>query len=594
MSGMNTMLNLRQSILGISAGLFFGVAAFAPTPVLADKHHLEPGKTMSGNYLAGRHAQAQRDLSAAADFLGAALKQSPDTPDLLRRTFIMMAAEGRINEAAMFAQRLVDANTNAPVAALTLAITDIKKGHYAAAEARLKEMSTDGLSGFVSPVLRAWSLMGMKKSRQALKLLTAPPPGKDKGNDMSKDKDDATRTLHAMHAALMNEMLGQNAEAEKLYLSIHQDPANLSLRVVQLLGALYERTGKTEKAQALYDGYLKAQPGSQFLDEALKRLKSGKRGGLKTHSVADGAAEVLFGIAGSLRQGNSQDTAVVLGRLALYLKPQFPAMQILLGDTMESANRLEPALGIYSSIDRQSSFSWPARLRVASILNRLERTDDAVSHLNRMADDRKADPAPLISLGDILRGHERFEEAVKAYDRAFARIKNPEPRHWTLLYARGIALERSKQWLRAEADLLSALKLNPDQPYVLNYLGYSWIDKGLYLERAQGMITKAAELRPNDGYVIDSLGWAHYRLGQFEDAARELERAVELRPEDPVINDHLGDAYWRVGRKREAAFQWNRSLTLNPEKALITEINRKLKSGLGDDNETTKKTGNDG
>jgi Flp pilus assembly protein TadD len=211
-----------------------------------------------------------------------------------------------------------------------------------------------------------------------------------------------------------------------------------------------------------------------------------------------------------------------------------------------------------------------------------------------MAGDRKTEPAPLISLGDILRGHERFEEAAKAYDKALARIKNPEPRHWTLFYARGIAFERSKQWPRAEADFLSALKFKPEQPYVLNYLGYSWIDKGLYLERAQGMIAKAAELRPNDGYIVDSLGWVHYRLGRYDDAARELERAVELRPEDPIINDHLGDAYWRVGRKREAAFQWNRSLTLNPEKDLISVINRKLKIGLGDDNETAKKPGDDG
>ena len=285
---------------------------------------------------------------------------------------------------------------------------------------------------------------------------------------------------------------------------------------------------------------------------------------------------------------------MVLGRLALYLKPQFPAMQILLGDTLETTNQLEPALGIYLSIKRNSSFSWPARLRIGSVFNRLERTEDAVTHLSRMADDRKTDPAPLISLGDILRGHERFKEAAKAYGLALSRIKNLEPRHWTLLYARGIAFERSKQWPRAEADFLSALKFKPEQPYVLNYLGYSWIEKGLYLDRAQGMIDKAAKLRPNDGYIIDSLGWVHYRLGRFEAASRELERAVELRPEDPIINDHLGDAYWRVGRKREAAFQWNRSLTLNPEKELISKINRKLKNGLGDDNKTARKPGNEG
>ena len=285
---------------------------------------------------------------------------------------------------------------------------------------------------------------------------------------------------------------------------------------------------------------------------------------------------------------------MVLGRLALFLKPQFPAMQILLGDTLETTNQLEPALGIYSSIKRNSSFSWPARLRIGSVLNKLERTEDAVTHLSRMADDRKTDPAPLISLGDILRGHERFKEAAKAYDQALSRIKNPEPRHWNLLYARGIAFERSKQWPRAEADFLSALKFKPEQPYVLNYLGYSWIDKGLYLDRAQGMIEKAAKLRPNDGYIIDSLGWGHYKLGNFDNAVRQLERAVELRPQDPIINDHLGDAYWRVGRQREADFQWRRALSLDPKDELSAKLRLKLKQGLAEDTETAKKTPNDG
>lgn len=569
------------SILGISTA-FAAALTLAPLPASAQKDRMEPGRTLSGNYLAGRHAQARRDLSAAADFLGAALKQSPDAPDLLRRTFVLMTIEGRINEAAALAQRLIKVNDTAPIAHLTLAITDIKKGRYAAAEKRLKDMPGNGLSGFVAPVMRAWALMGMKKKREALKLLTAKP------------KEKATGTLRTMHAALISEMLGENDKAEKFFLSINKNPDDRSLRVVQLLGALYERTGKKEKALKLYQDYLKNQPGSQFLDEALKRLESGGRSGLKAFTVADGAAEVLFGIAGSLRQRNSQDTAMALGRLALYLKPKFPVMQILLGDVMETANRLEPALKLYSGVEKRSSYSWPSRLRMASILNRLERTEEAVSHLNAMADDRKDDPGPLISLGDILRGHEKFKDAAKAYDRALLRIEIPESRHWTLYYARGIALERSKQWPRAEADFLSALKFKPEQPYVLNYLGYSWIDQGLYLDRAQGMIAKAAELRPNDGYIIDSLGWVHYRLGNFDKAVIDLERAVELRPEDPIINDHLGDAYWRVGRKREAAFQWNRSLTLNPEKDLIAKINLKLKNGLGDDTETAKKPGNDG
>jgi tetratricopeptide (TPR) repeat protein len=322
----------------------------------------------------------------------------------------------------------------------------------------------------------------------------------------------------------------------------------------------------------------------------LKRIKAGDGKLFKAFSVIDGAAEVLFGISSLILQQNDQETPLMLGRLALYLKPQFPIMQVFLGDILETTNRLEVALEIYQSIDPGSSFSWPARLRVASILSRIDRIEEAVQNLKALAQDRPEDPEPLISLGNILRIQERFIEAVSAYDGAFGRIKAIKPRHWTLLYSRGIALERSKQWPRAEIDLLSALNFMPEQPYVLNYLGYSWIDKGLYLDRAQAMIGKAASLRPNDGYVIDSLGWGYYKLGKFEKAVLELERAAELRPQDPVINNHLGDAYWRVGRRREAIFQWRRSLSLEPDKDLIAELNQKLFSGLGEYNKAVKKS----
>ena len=583
MSDMSIPLISQESAGRVFVGLCFAALLAGASPAEAGQHgHAEVGNTLSGNYLAGRYAQARRDLSAAADFLGAALNKAPSSASLVRRTFVLMIVEGRIREAESLARQLIALDPNASIAQLTLASIAIKQGRFQEADKRLGEIPAKGLSGFVAPALRAWSLVGQKKNRAALKVLKAPT------------KQKATRVLHTMHAALISEMLGRNEDAEKFYLTVQGDQAEMSLRVVQLLGALYERTGKKDKARALYEQYLARNPGSQFLDGALKRLKAGGGPGLKTFSVSDGGAEVLFGIASSLRQQNAQETALMLGRLALYLKPDFPVMQILMGDILETANRLKAALGLYEQIRRTSAFSWPARLRVASILGQLKRTDEAILFLTEMANDQPDDPGPLINLGDILRAEERFAEAVEAYDRAFGRIPSLEPRHWTLLYARGIALERSNQWPRAEADFLSALKFKPEQPYVLNYLGYSWIDQGLYLDRAQAMIGKAANLRPNDGYVIDSLGWGHFMLGNFEKAVIELERAIELRPQDPVINNHLGDAYWRVGRRREATFQWNRSLSLDPDKDLAAEIKRKLKSGLGEGTETAKKPPNDG
>jgi Flp pilus assembly protein TadD len=179
-----------------------------------------------------------------------------------------------------------------------------------------------------------------------------------------------------------------------------------------------------------------------------------------------------------------------------------------------------------------------------------------------------------------MRSHKRYAEAVLYYDRAIALISKPETKHWSYFYARGTCYERLKKWPLAEADLQRAIQLSADQPLVLNYLGYTWIDQNRNLKQGLSLIEKAVRLKPDDGYIVDSLGWAYYRLGNFKEAVRHLERAVELKPEDPTLNDHLGDAYWRVGREREARFQWEQALTLNPEPEEIDKIKRKLQKGL--------------
>ena len=215
------------------------------------------------------------------------------------------------------------------------------------------------------------------------------------------------------------------------------------------------------------------------------------------------------------------------------------------------------------------------------MLDQLARTDEAVALLRAMAAERPHDYQAMVELGDVLRTHDRFKEAVAAYDDAFQRYGAGQPTDWRLYYSRGIALERSRQWPRAESDFRRALELEPQQPMVLNYLGYTWIDQGVHLDRALGMVERAVALSPNDGYIVDSLGWAYFRLGNYDKATENLERAIELVPEDPTINDHLGDAYWRTGRHLEARFQWNRALSFKPEAGEATKIESKLEHGLG-------------
>ena len=186
-------------------------------------------------------------------------------------------------------------------------------------------------------------------------------------------------------------------------------------------------------------------------------------------------------------------------------------------------------------------------------------------------------------MGSLQRSAKKFEDAAASYDKAIELVGTPDRSNWTLFYFRGICFERAKQWPKAEADFKKALELFPDQPLVLNYLGYSWVDQGVNLDEAFKMLRRAVDLRPSDGYIVDSLGWAHYKLGHYQEAAEELEKAIDLKPADPVVNDHLGDAYWRVNRRIEAHFQWNHARDMRPEPEDLPNILKKIEFGLPDE-----------
>lgn len=532
----------------------------------------KPGASSFGNYLAGRHAQATRDMNAAIAFHGAVLAREPENPDLLRRGFILMLAEGRVDDALTLARRLkTEDAARLGFPEFLRAAEEIKTGRHADAVRRLDALANDGLAAFVVPLLKGWAETGRRDPAATAKALGA-----------MADKE-GMRGFLDLHTALTADVAGDGAAAESNYHKLLNDDGGASLRLTVLLGNLHERMGRDEQAKALYDDFLARNPDSRLLDITNGRLgRNGKPPKPEVADAAQGAAEALFGIAGSFRQQNARETALLFARMALYLRPDFPPAQVLVADILESDRRFAAANAAYDGIRKDASFRRSTRARAALNLDRMDRTDEAVRLLNALAAEDAKDVEPLIQLGDILRGRKRFKESVEAYDRVFQRLPALERRHWSLLYSRGIALERSDQWPRAEADFLKALEFEPEQPYVLNYLGYSWVEKRRHLERATDMIRRAVALRPEDGYIVDSLGWVHYQLGDYADAARELERAVELRPEDPIINDHFGDALWRVGRRVEARFQWERVLSLKPEADQIEPIKKKLKEGLPD------------
>jgi len=531
-----------------------------------------PGDSPLGSYLAGRHAERVHDVGAAARYLTDALAADPENERLRRRAFLLLLSDGQNAEALDLARTIVQHDDKEPVANLVLAVDSAKAGDYLAAAERLAELPRRGGNEILVPLMLGWLWYGEGRMDEAEKALDQL--GEVKGFE----------SFYQLHRAEFLDLVGRREEAAKVHEALREGGLR-SLRLLIAVASFYQRTGRADEAEKLYLGYLKEDPDSLIASTDLEKIRSGETLPRLIGSAVDGMAEALFNVASALYQENVAQTALVYGRLALFLKPDFPEAQLLVGNVLELNGQRAEAVEIYEAVPRSSPLSWNARLAVARNYDQLERADDAAKLLEAMADERSERADALIALGDLHRKHEQFEAAVKAYDRAMERIGDIQKRHWGLFYARGIVLERSKQWQRAEADFLRALELEPNQPYVLNYLGYSWVELGINLERARQMLETAVSLRRDDGYITDSLGWVLYRTGAFEDAVKHLERAVELRPHDSTINDHLGDAYWKVGRLNEARFQWRRALSLDPDPEQVPVIEGKLDRGL-EGNET--------
>jgi tetratricopeptide (TPR) repeat protein len=340
--------------------------------------------------------------------------------------------------------------------------------------------------------------------------------------------------------------------------------------------------GKTKLARTILDGLTDRtqEDPHPLVSELSGEIEAGKSIPLLVNSPEEGLAEVFYGLGELLTNEGGVSMGILYLQMALYLKPDHAFSLVTLANAYESAHRYEDAIATYQRVPEGTALKSEIEIRKAFDLNSLDKVDEAKAILDKLAVEDAKDVKPLDALGSIMRVRKRYSEAVDYYTRALALVRKPGKRHWSLYYSRGTCYERLKNWPPAEADLQEALRLFPDQPMVLNYLGYSWVDQNRNLKEGMALIEKAVALKPDDGYIVDSLGWAQFKLGNFKEAVRFLERAVELKPEDPVLNDHLGDALWQVGREREARFQWDQALTLDPEPEEAEKIKKKLVEGL--------------
>ncbi|MEM8687089.1 MAG: tetratricopeptide repeat protein [Pseudomonadota bacterium] len=523
--------------------------------------------SLSGAYLAGIQAGKARDTDAAARFIARALEKDPDDPELITRAFMLELGRGNIKRASVLAKRVIGHDKRHRVARLVLALEDFRAKRHEAARVHLDHAAYTPIGQLTSALLTGWSWAAEGKMEEAIRALK------------KLDSTESFGVYKTFHSGLIADFLDQPKRATAFFERTYDD-AGTSLRVVQAYGSFLERHGKADQALKVYEKFDASTAGHPLVNDALKRVNAKDQAPRFIASGLEGASEALFSLSSALADQSGVDLALLYAQLALKIRPNFAVAQTLLGDIYEDTKRYQNAIDAYDKVPTTSSLRANAEIRMAINYDRVGNFDEAEKRLKALiAADDNAYQAEL-NLGNLLRGHEKFSEAATYYTSAIAKLDKVETKHWTTFYFRGICYERSKQWPLAEADFRQALKLRPEQPLVLNYLGYSWIEKGLNLNEALKMIERAVELRPNDGYIVDSLGWAHYKLRNFELATKHLERAVELKPQDPVINDHLGDAYWRVGRKLEAKFQWQRARDNKPEPDVLEKVMQKLRNGL--------------
>ena len=531
--------------------------------------------SLSGTYLAGRHAGRQRDMEAAAAYFGRALARDPGNPVLIERSFIHELSVGNLERAEELAQSVLDVSSDHRMARVVLGIRAARDNRHEAARDHFAEAAFTPLGELTSGLLTAWSIAQEGKLDEAIEALEV------------LESQDAFGNFRLLHTGLIAAHLGDHERAEKAYREAYER-AGSSLRVVQAFGTFVERTGRGSEAAEIYDQFLTTAQRSPLVQEAKARTERGELPEPFIGKATEGMAEAMFSLANVMLAEQSMDVALIYTQLALSLKPDFAVAQVLLGEIHEDAEHYHKAIEAFEAIPDDSPL-WPsAEIQIATNLDRLEKLDEALARIDRLIAARPDYYDALVARGNLLRLHERWSEAADEYSRALDLVGTLEREHWTVVYFRAISRERSGQWNLAEADFRTALRLEPDHPSVLNYLGYSLVDQGEKLEEAMAMIEKAVELRPNDGYIVDSLGWAHYQLGDYEEAVKHLERAIGLScgdhqcSSDAVINDHLGDAYWRVGRKVEARFQWSHARDSDPEPEDLEKIVRKLADGLGD------------
>ncbi|MGB3407268.1 MAG: tetratricopeptide repeat protein [Jannaschia sp.] len=521
---------------------------------------------LSGPYLAARIAGYANDYSAAATYYDTLLARGADTLRILENAVVIYAATGDFDRATRAADRMQELGLASQFADGARLVTLLRDGAYDDALALIDD---DGVGGaLLDGLLRGWIAIGQGQVAEGLSQF-----------DTLAETDGFAQIAY-LHRAYALAMSGDYEGADEILSGRAHGALGMSTRGIEAQAQVLMQLDRRDDALDLL-GQANDVTNSPVLQSLQQRIEAGETIPYDFITQApDGIAEAYFMLAAIFAGDTSSTFTLLAARSAIELRPGHIDALVLTAELLDEQGQYDLANAVLNTVPRDHPSFFGAEITRANVLSASGKDDAAVEVLSALTKSHADQQTVWAAYGDTLRQLDRFAESAQAYDRAIEMIEIESPRDWYLHYVRGITFERTERWDQAEADFRRALELNPDQPQVLNYLGYGLVEKRVKLDEALGMIEEAVAARPTDGYITDSLGWVYYRLGRYEEAVAPMERAAELEPRDPIINDHLGDVFWTVGRKREAEFQWRRALSLDPEEEDADRIRRKIEVGL--------------
>ncbi|WP_170426989.1 tetratricopeptide repeat protein [Ruegeria arenilitoris] len=527
--------------------------------------------TGSGAYLAGRQAIYQSDYTSAEKYYAQALRADPENGKLLENVVVARLALGEVARALPVARSIEELGLPSQAAKMVIMANLIADDNLA--ELLARDPETQGVGPLVDGLILAWAHVAQGSMTSAM----------EKFDEVGTQE--GLRDFAMFHKALALASIGDFEGAEGIFSANNGAVSRFSRRAALARTEILSQLDRNEDAIQYLDEVF-AAGSDPSIEGYVARLEAGETLPF-THvqSAQDGMAEVFFSVGAALSSEASQDYVLLYARIAAFLRQDHVDAILLSAELLDALEQYDLAVEAYRMVPTTSSDYHAAELGRAEVLGRSGKTDAAAEVLQNLAAQSPDLPSVHVALADLQRRQEDYADAVRTYDTAIELTEQGISGNWFLYYARGISHERLKNWESAEADFRKALELNPDQPQVLNYLGYSLVERKEKLDEALDMIERAVAARPDSGYIVDSLGWVLFRLGRYDEAVGHMERAVELMPVDPVVNDHLGDVYWAVGRAREAEFQWKRALSfIDPEdtdgEADPDRIRRKLEIGL--------------